>query len=105
MTEILTEMQPCGQLVGHSGCLTQIANDSKYTDIVLSFSNDMTQILWKLTRDDANYDIPQKRLTLDGNNAMSDSRDKTFRLWGLAAVGSTAAPEKMLRRQGCHIYL
>ncbi|EDS28240.1 receptor for activated protein kinase C [Culex quinquefasciatus] len=70
MTEILTEMQPCGQLVGHSGCLTQIATDSKYTDIVLSFSNDMTQILWKLTRDDANYDIPQKRLTLEGNNAL-----------------------------------
>ncbi|KAL1376967.1 hypothetical protein pipiens_004261 [Culex pipiens pipiens] len=87
MTEILTEMQPCGQLVGHSGCLTQIANDSKYTDIVLSFSNDMPQIEWKLTRADANYDIPQKRLTLDGNNALSDSWDKTFRLWGLAAVG------------------
>ncbi|XP_039431697.1 guanine nucleotide-binding protein subunit beta-like protein [Culex pipiens pallens] len=83
MTEML---QPCGQLVGHSGCLTQIATNSKYTDIVLSFSSDMTQILLKLTRDDASYDIPQKRLSLDGNNALSDSWDKTFRLWGLAGV-------------------
>ncbi|XP_052563038.1 guanine nucleotide-binding protein subunit beta-2-like 1 [Culex pipiens pallens] len=94
MTEILTEMQPCGQLVGHSGCLTQIANDSKYTDIVLSFSNDISQILWKLTRDDANYDIPQKSLTLDGNNALSDSWDKTFRLWGLAVVESIRSSGK-----------
>lgn len=62
---------------------------------------DKTLIVWKLTRDDANYGIPQKRLyghshfisdvvlSSDGNYALSGSWDKTLRLWDLAAGRTT----------------
>lgn len=58
-------------------------------------------IVWKLTRDEANYGIPQKRLhghshfvsdvvlSSDGNYALSGSWDKTLRLWDLAAGRTT----------------
>ncbi|KAL9705253.1 hypothetical protein quinque_008771 [Culex quinquefasciatus] len=51
-------------------------------------------ILWKLSRDDVSYDIPQKRLSLDGNNALSDSWEKILRLWGLVAAVSIRNSEK-----------
>lgn len=62
---------------------------------------DKTLIVWKLTRDEANYGIPQKRLyghshfisdvvlSSDGNYALSGSWDKTLRLWDLAAGRTT----------------
>lgn len=62
---------------------------------------DKTLIVWKLTRDDANYGFPQKRLyghshfvsdvvlSSDGNYALSGSWDKTLRLWDLAAGKTT----------------
>ncbi|KAL1400616.1 hypothetical protein pipiens_007289 [Culex pipiens pipiens] len=48
-----------GQL---SGWVTLIATNPKYPDMILSSSRDVTLIVWKLTRDDASYGIPQKRL-------------------------------------------
>lgn len=63
--------------------------------------SDKTLIVWKLTRDEANYGTPQKRLhghshfvsdvvlSSDGNYALSGSWDKTLRLWDLAAGRTT----------------
>ncbi|KAL1404633.1 hypothetical protein pipiens_018786 [Culex pipiens pipiens] len=54
-------LQLRGQL---SGWVIQIATNLKYPDMILSSSRDktLTLIVWKLTRDDASYGIPQKRL-------------------------------------------
>lgn len=63
--------------------------------------SDKTLIVWKLTRDETNYGVPQKRLyghshfisdvvlSSDGNYALSGSWDKTLRLWDLAAGKTT----------------
>lgn len=68
---------------------------------VCSYFSDKTLIVWKLTRDETNYGIPQKRLyghshfisdvvlSSDGNYALSGSWDKTLRLWDLAAGKTT----------------
>jgi WD40 repeat protein len=65
------------------------------------FFSDKTLIVWKLTRDETNYGVPQKRLyghshfvsdvvlSSDGNYALSGSWDKTLRLWDLAAGRTT----------------
>lgn len=62
---------------------------------------DKTLIVWKLTREESSYGIPQKRLyghshfisdvvlSSDGNYALSGSWDKTLRLWDLAAGKTT----------------
>lgn len=62
---------------------------------------DKTLIVWKLTRDENNYGVPQKRLyghshfisdvvlSSDGNYALTGSWDKTLRLWDLAAGKTT----------------
>merc|ERR1712004_912561 len=53
-------LQLRGTLEGHSGWVTQIATNPKYPDIILSASRDKTLIVWKLTRDEQNYGVPQK---------------------------------------------
>lgn len=65
------------------------------------FSPDKTLIVWKLTRDETQYGVPEKRLyghshfisdvvlSSDGNYALSGSWDKTLRLWDLAAGKTT----------------
>ncbi|KAL1446845.1 hypothetical protein WDU94_005563 [Cyamophila willieti] len=94
-------LQLRGTLRGHSGWVTQIATNPKFPDTILSCSRDNTLIIWKLTRDDTNYGVPQKRLkghshfvsdivlSSDGNYALSGSWDKTLRLWDLAAGKTT----------------
>uniref|UniRef100_A0AAQ5ZP68 Small ribosomal subunit protein RACK1 n=1 Tax=Amphiprion ocellaris TaxID=80972 RepID=A0AAQ5ZP68_AMPOC len=59
MTEQMTVR---GTLKGHSGWVTQIATTPQYPDMILSASRDKSIIMWKLTRDETNYGIPQRSL-------------------------------------------
>uniref|UniRef100_A0A8C7BGB7 Small ribosomal subunit protein RACK1 n=1 Tax=Neovison vison TaxID=452646 RepID=A0A8C7BGB7_NEOVI len=59
MTEQMTLR---GTLKGHNGWVTQIATTPQFPDMILSASRDKTIIMWKLTRDETNYGIPQRPL-------------------------------------------
>uniref|UniRef100_A0AAY4CKI2 Small ribosomal subunit protein RACK1 n=1 Tax=Denticeps clupeoides TaxID=299321 RepID=A0AAY4CKI2_9TELE len=90
MTEQMTVR---GTLKGHSGWVTQIATTPQFPDMILSGSRDKTIIMWKLTRDETNYGVPQRALrghshfvsdvviSSDGQFALSGSWDGTLRLF------------------------
>ncbi|KAJ8894087.1 hypothetical protein PR048_006697, partial [Dryococelus australis] len=98
MTESL---QLRGTLRGHNGWVTQVATNPNFPDMVVSSSRDRSLILWKLTRNDGGFGIPQKRLTghnhfvsdvvtsSDGHFALSGSWDKSLRLWDLTKGSCT----------------
>merc|ERR1712066_284578 len=68
---------------------------------ILSSSRDKSLIVWKLTREDGQYGVPQKRLhghshfvsdvvlSSDGHFALSGSWDKNLRLWDLSTGKTT----------------
>uniref|UniRef100_A0A2K5PJL9 Small ribosomal subunit protein RACK1 n=1 Tax=Cebus imitator TaxID=2715852 RepID=A0A2K5PJL9_CEBIM len=98
MTEQMTLR---GTLKGHNGWVTQIATTPQFPDMILSASRDKTIIMWKLTRDESNYGIPQRALrghshfvsdvviSSDGQFALSGSRDGTLHLWDLTTGTTT----------------
>ncbi|KAF7464810.1 Hypothetical predicted protein [Marmota monax] len=71
MTEQMTLR---GTLKGHNGWVTQIATSPQFPDMVLSASQDKTIIMWKLTRDETNY---------DGSLCASGGKDGQAMLWDL----------------------
>ncbi|XP_060068595.1 small ribosomal subunit protein RACK1 [Ylistrum balloti] len=98
---MVEQMTLRGTLKGHGGWVTQIATTPQYPDMVLSSSRDKTLIMWKLTRDEANYGLPLRCLrghghfvsdvvmSSDGQFALSGSWDKSLRLWDLSAGTTT----------------
>uniref|UniRef100_A0A8C2XGF4 Small ribosomal subunit protein RACK1 n=1 Tax=Cyclopterus lumpus TaxID=8103 RepID=A0A8C2XGF4_CYCLU len=109
MTEQMTVR---GTLKGHSGWVTQIATTPQYPDMILSASRDKSIIMWKLTRDETNYGIPQRCLkghshfvsdvviSSDGQFALSGAWDSCLRLWDLTSYWRHHPP-LCWTHQGC----
>uniref|UniRef100_A0A2K5PGI7 Small ribosomal subunit protein RACK1 n=1 Tax=Cebus imitator TaxID=2715852 RepID=A0A2K5PGI7_CEBIM len=91
MTEQMTLR---GTLNGHNGWVTQIATTLQFPDMILAASGGKTIIMWKLTRDETNYGIPQRALRghshfVSDVFALSGSWDGTLPLWDLTTGTTT----------------
>jgi len=90
-----------GTLVGHKGWVTKIATTPAIPEMILSASRDKSLIVWQLTKGEAQYGLPNKRLcghshfvsdvviSSDGQFALSGSWDGDLRLWNLNAGVTT----------------
>ncbi|KAK2119572.1 hypothetical protein P7K49_000958 [Saguinus oedipus] len=99
MTEQMTLR---GTLKGHNGWVTQIATTPQFPDMILSASRDKIIVMWKLTRDETNYGIPQH-----GQFALSGSWDGTLCLWDLTAGTTTSKDGQAMLwdlNEGKHLY-